>query len=561
MSKLKMKIFTQLVITIVMVHFSMVLKAQTIDSLMFHELKEHVNLMTDREVYMVNEDILFAAQVFSNQVDDTKFSKVIYVELIDYLGHSFDRGKFLLNDGFCNAKLNIPPSLKTGTYYLKAYTKWMRNFSNLEYFYTPITIINPLSNEVLAKAEDYKADFALEQIKIPDLNVSINAQSTSKTNTFNLHSNIAGQGNFIVSASKSIALSDSISQLRPLKSIQTPEQIEFLPEIRSLSLSGQLIEKESRTPAKFVKVYLTLLHENNTILNTFSDENGRFQFLLPKVYGNNEILLSVKKNSENAVEILVDNDFCEKPVNLPFVPISFINDRKEELNGLSLTSQINSFYTPIESKNDEVSISYHSNISKEAKTVFMANYILLPKISDYFNEFYPQVHITKSHNDFRIMIDNAVAYSELHIYPPLITIDNIVVTDCNEFLKINTEELERIEVLNRPYLVGDEIYGGVINVYSKKGNWANMNLPADAVIIDYEMYHADNSLLQNLNGTTGLSNTIFWNAYSINSVDNWQVQFENGNNFGNYQLRVLLIDRLGKISKTEFSLKIDASQK
>ncbi len=551
-----MSMFKRSVIVFLMVLLCWHSEAQIIDSLRFNEIKERVSLLTDRDIYFVNEDILFAAQIVNNLANEQTFSQVIYIELIDYLGHSFNRGKYLLNQGFCNAKIQVPQTLITGTYYIKAYTKWMRNFSNQDYFYFPVTIINPQSNEVLNKAADYQPDFSLDTISYQDLDVYISKQKTTNGQAFLLQPNHAEQGSFVLSASKASAIAETYLKLRPIKKVQAPQNMNYLPETRGMSLSGQLILTDNNIPAKFATVYLTLLHKNNIILNSLTDEKGRFQFVLPSVYGSKEILLSVKNENNEKLQINVDNDYCEHPVKLPYISTSFINDRKEQLNPLSLISQINHYFESVDLVKQPQKLNYQSDLADDSKVVSLSNYVLLPELRDYFDELFLQIHIYKTDNNYKIMIDNSAAYSEMYIYQPLIKIDNVVVTDNREFLKVNPNALDRIEVFSKPYVVGKEIYGGLINVYSKTGNWADMKLPEGAVIFDYEMLSRDADEKHSLESSSGLANTIYWNARSVSSTDPWQINFDDGNNFGNYRFRVRFIDRKGEIAQKDLLLKI-----
>lgn len=556
-----MKIFKRSVIVFLSVLFGWQSEAQIIDSLQFNDIKEHVSLLTDRDIYFVNEDILLAAQVFTHLANEEAFSQVIYIELIDYQGHSFNRGKYLLNQGFCNAKLPVPQSLLTGTYYLKAYTKWMRNFPNQDYFYYPVTIINPQSNEVLSSAADYQPDFALDTIFHPELDITVKTQKRASGQAFLLQPANEAKGRFVLSAAKAIATSDALVKVRPLKTAKAPQTIHYLPETRGMSLSGRVVLTESSLPAKYVTVYLTLLHENNTILNCISDEKGRFQFVLPGVYGSKEILLSAKNPDNTKVQIQVDNDYCERPVNLPYISTAFINAKKEQLNPLSLTSQINHYFESGNRAQRPQKVVYQSGLADFSKVVYIADFISLPVLRDYFDEFYPQVHIYNADHDHKIMLDNAAAYSEMYVYPPLIKVDNVVVTDNSEFLKVDPKALDRIEVFHKPYVIGNEIYGGLINVYSKTGNWANMKLPGGAVIFDYEMLSPGAAPKQPLKASSGLANTMYWNARSVPPTESWQIYFDDENNFGSYKLRVRFIDHRGEITQKDLLFKIKSPPK
>ena len=71
------------------------------------------------------------------------WSKVLYVELINWNGVKLANLKLKLDKSGSSASLQIPGDLLSGNYYLRAYTKWMRNFSVNDYEYRLIKIVNP----------------------------------------------------------------------------------------------------------------------------------------------------------------------------------------------------------------------------------------------------------------------------------------------------------------------------------------------------------------------------------------------------------------------------------
>ena len=112
---------------------------------------EYITLFTDRNMYAVNERIYFSS--FYRQGEDSakeSWSKVLYVELVTPSGSAVTSGKFHLNEKGSSGYLLIPADALTGNYYLRSYTRWMQNFGPQSYCYTPLTIINPYTREVLA---------------------------------------------------------------------------------------------------------------------------------------------------------------------------------------------------------------------------------------------------------------------------------------------------------------------------------------------------------------------------------------------------------------------------
>jgi hypothetical protein len=110
---------------------------------------ERVILFSDRTLYIAGEQILFSAflqcEVETNQAES---SRVLYCEIITPGGTKIAGNKFLINNYSTSGYLNIPKDLITGIYYLRAYTRFMRNYGPYYYHYTLIKIVNANREEV-----------------------------------------------------------------------------------------------------------------------------------------------------------------------------------------------------------------------------------------------------------------------------------------------------------------------------------------------------------------------------------------------------------------------------
>ena len=101
-------------------------------------------MYSDRQFYSVGENIWVAA-VYSAcpQLKTHPWSSVIYVELIHWNGEPVVQAKYQMFDSHISGQLKIPDHIPSGYYYLRAYTRWMRNYSVYDYAYVPVKIINP----------------------------------------------------------------------------------------------------------------------------------------------------------------------------------------------------------------------------------------------------------------------------------------------------------------------------------------------------------------------------------------------------------------------------------
>ena len=106
-------------------------------------LTEQLFLHLDRPAYTAGETLWFKAYA----VDGTfhrplAMSKVAYVEVLDGAQRPVLQTKIALAQAKGQGALELPATLATGRYVVRAYTNWMKNAGPEFYFQYPITVVN-----------------------------------------------------------------------------------------------------------------------------------------------------------------------------------------------------------------------------------------------------------------------------------------------------------------------------------------------------------------------------------------------------------------------------------
>jgi len=122
------------------------LKAQDSEELFFQTLLgrldtynkripvEKLYVHQDRTKYLAGEIIWFKVyQSLSGNIQDG--SSVVYVDLINGSNSIVTQTKWRLEYGMAAGHIELPDTLPTGNYQIRAYTRWMQNFDT-EYFFT-----------------------------------------------------------------------------------------------------------------------------------------------------------------------------------------------------------------------------------------------------------------------------------------------------------------------------------------------------------------------------------------------------------------------------------------
>lgn len=105
--------------------------------------QEKIFIHTDKNFWVAGETSWFKIYLVNGQNHQPSHtSRVAYFEVVSSENQVVLQTKVELNNGFGKGQISIPPSISSGNYYLRAYTRWMQNYSPDFYFHQPITIIN-----------------------------------------------------------------------------------------------------------------------------------------------------------------------------------------------------------------------------------------------------------------------------------------------------------------------------------------------------------------------------------------------------------------------------------
>ena len=100
-----------------------------------HHLREKVYVHTDKSYYLCGE-ILWVKAYVENAINNhpLSVSKIVYVELLNKAHDPVMQAKIGIKEGSGNGSFDLPLTLETGNYELRAYTNWMKNDSASLFF-------------------------------------------------------------------------------------------------------------------------------------------------------------------------------------------------------------------------------------------------------------------------------------------------------------------------------------------------------------------------------------------------------------------------------------------
>ena len=268
-----------------------------------------------------------------------------------------------------------------------------------------------------------------------------------------------------------------------VKGAKTPT-LEYIPEINDVTISGIIRNRNTLNPVENHKIYASLLFNNPQLHVSKSNKNGQFIVVLNNVSGTNSIFLCPEKIDDGEYEILISNSFSNEMPMFSDV-LTFVNDSDRGIiDDLFVNAQINNYF---ESKSEKILLpkkpSHKFNIDNNKSTAVIADFVSLKNMEELFTEIIPTVKYRRRSEKytFSVFDANGNIFSE----EPLVLLDKIPVFDISKIMKLDIALIEKVEVINSPYILGENTFQGVVMISTKTDNFAGIKFPVSSVFIEY----------------------------------------------------------------------------
>jgi hypothetical protein len=296
--------------------------------------------------------------------------------------------------------------------------------------------------------------------------------------------------------------------------------IEYLPEIRGLTISGKVLDRSTKLAMKDVLVSLSETQQGKYFSVYQTNNLGRFVFSLPDMPGNQDFFIQTNAQAE----ILIDNDYCNQPVKLPFIAFD-LNEKEMQLVkdmfiNLQLSERFMSYdkaVTDSLTEEEEPVVFYGS----KRKVYYTDKYIELPNIEEFFNEIIIETELINRKDLAFLKIKRSTGLSNA---PLLMLFDNVQVENDERLLKIPLSKIERVEIIDQGYIIGGMNYSGIISIYSKNKDFAGLDLNKNSMFFTYGLFSVtytwyDFNRDSNNSRIPDRRNLLYWNPDCYLSAD------------------------------------------
>jgi len=504
---------------------------------------EHIHLYADRNLYCVGENIQFSALYSTSDMGDLLFSKVLYVELIGWNGRKINAIKVPIENSIGSGSLKIPAELSSGNYYLRCYTKWMRNYSPYLYAYSPVKIINPFSTEI-DKGEAGNSILRLEEdntlpsgegIVLSGLPAEAGCREELSFDLILKDKHFAGT--YVVSISPDVENSNSIpSPVLPagINDESGMEEIKFLPENNSITLDGRAFLGTDQSPATGLDVVLCSTIDPFYFFISSTDEDGYFYFNIPSNTGAHQFCITPLYETVEDIQLLIENGYCTREIELPYIPFTLEENEMKVAEQISINAQLQQFYSGPDTIGPVFRLPFYG---APTNTVYVDKYIQLGSLKEFIFELVPDLNIAGRNNESYLVFEQR---SNLSSYPPLVLLDNIPVPNNNELLSIPSSYFDRIEVVSGGYLINTSMFSGLVCIFSRAEDSGNLDIQQQNQYFELQLFpHDDHSAPLESPRIADARNLLYFNpGLELDGTTPQTIRFTTGDAKGKYTVKI-----------------------
>jgi ribosomal protein S24E len=434
--------------------------------------KSSLGLFTDRDVYVSGETLL--AKIYTPENNP---SRIAYLDLVNQSGTRISGAALQIMNNQADGYLQLPDSLSSGTYQLRAYQKntagklkiireiWISNrFDGLEK-------TSQMKKQVLPEIQP---NLKTDQINIQNIEPEYPTKSSLEA-SIQISESILNQieGDLLVS----IAQTDSAYTAASF-SMQSDRSQTGMNEAKGIILSGTVTDKKTQLPAANMTVYLTIPDSVPGFQYYKTRSDGRFYFLLDHYYGSVQAIVQCYSNvPTQRLKIKMDELYAESGSQAEYVkrpvpePLKANISRNIDAVTLQKIFEQNKFkFLEIPAKSHQPYPYY----GKPTQTIDPQLFTDLPDFTEVSRELLPGVKFRNYNNEPSLTIWNA----PMHNYfeeKPLVLIDGIPIQDLNVIKEMGSADIDRVDVCQSERFYGDLRFAGVVAIYTTKADYSKLS--------------------------------------------------------------------------------------
>jgi len=131
--------------------------------------RQEIFVHTDRQSFIAGEDLWFSIYLFDRKTNRPQIEeKIAYIEILNAENRPVIQKRIILENGTGPGQISLPDTLGSGTYTLRAYTNWMKNFMPENCFMEELKIYNAFRNKAFTNKFYSDTESSVNKITEPE---------------------------------------------------------------------------------------------------------------------------------------------------------------------------------------------------------------------------------------------------------------------------------------------------------------------------------------------------------------------------------------------------------
>jgi len=339
--------------------------------------------------------------------------------------------------------------------------------------------------------------------------------------------------------------------------------IKFQREQHGHLVTAKVIDVRTNAVAKDVQVFLSIPNSSQKLFTAISDGNGLVHFDVNHYFGQGELIVQTNPQKDSVYRVDIMSPFAETYSNHPSSVLMLSAAQKNALTNRSIGMQANHLYL-----SDSISRFATPWIAdtlpfygKPLYSYNLDDYVRFNTMEEVLREYVREISVgvkgSGSSLRFKLFNEND---RDLYSDDILVMADGIPLFNANKAFSIDPLKIRRLDVINRNYILGNNLFHGIANFTSYNGTYGDLKLDPKAVTIDYEglqlqrgFYSPDySSETLRSSRLPDLRHTLLW----MPDVTTKQINFYTGDNKGKYLIVLQGINAKGQTIYTTSQIEV-----
>ena len=518
------------------------------------EISKQLHLQTDKQLYVSGENIAFKCThtLLNTNGND---NNILFVDICgeDYLISS---RVLIRENSHWSGKINIPDSVQTGIYLLRAYLG--DEHGRLTIVSKPVSVLNRFGNNEVNEHRKLSLTYLpLNQMNIVAENISSAIRTYASkascppgdTIRFSVENNLeTAVGGVSFSVFK--VNDHTPNSTLPPANYEFYRASESIKIFNHLTLSGKVTSLLTNQPAENEMVLLSIPDTIPNIHYNYTNEKGEFRFQLDNYYGlQDAVIQTMSKDRKYKIELYPMQ--LLPPKSIPF----FIPTDVETSEFAKLSVQRATLHKAFETeeiKQFDITVPKYPFYGATNKRTYPGQYIDLDDFKEIAWEILPILKYRIDRDSTYLRIWDPL--TKVYFNQPMILVDGIPVFNPADLNVLNSKLIQWIEIQSQERCYGDLSFEGLVAIQTYEGDFTNVKMPMNAIRTKIETFEQHN---QKPPMKPLFRDVLHWNPKLDPGMKTHQVDVVCSNEKGNYVAIAQSYDESGNGNRAVFYFVVE----